>query len=152
MAVHIVDDAGYHRWRARIPFTNEEIAAALDRKYHEPCAVASYRKSEWLDRQHARMIARVLAGHLTGSIYSAALPYLVQRCSLCGKKALYRIGSLGRCREHRDVPAPSRAAVVQRFEQQQGAKEQRTKDKERRYKRRDSMKRFVRDQIIRERQ
>ena len=87
---------GYRKWRARIPFTDEEIARALD-------AEADWRASavqgNWL-REVAR---RCRAGWVSAKALSEALPRLVTVCALCPKKALYRMGSEGRCAAHRLV-------------------------------------------------
>jgi hypothetical protein len=54
-------------------------------------------------------------GWICGFMLRVAIPRLVKRCALCGKKALYRRGNEGRCGTHRDVAEQYSAARQQRF-------------------------------------
>lgn len=93
------DEASYARWRGRIPFTDDDIIAALERNVAaQPNdymrGVATNALAWFRDKRR-----------LSGRVYKMALPFLVQRCSIpgCGKKALYRFGSEGRCKDDRMV-------------------------------------------------
>ena len=87
----------YVAWRARIPFSDAEIADALHAE-----ALERARESEraWL-RVEAR---KARAGWVSGKGLNEALPRLVKVCGVCGKTALYRLNMVGRCRDHRFVP------------------------------------------------
>lgn len=87
----------YEAWRASVQFSNEQIADALAR------AFADGPSNDFIEKRHRSAIAYVRTGHLTSKLLAIALPYLVTTCVVCGKKALYRWGSTGRCRAHRDI-------------------------------------------------
>lgn|GEM_PF-4142166 len=93
----------YRAWRAKVPFTNEAIAAAL-RAEADRC-------DQMLDGRHKDGRASVFyrqradaveAGAVTGYDVRTTLAVLVQACGICGKRALYRYGAYGRCRAHKD--------------------------------------------------
>jgi hypothetical protein len=87
----------YAAWRRTIPWSNEEIADALERGpvSVNPCAGA-----------RARSMAAYLrkTGHLSSAMTAAAMATLVTRCCICGKTAHYRRGVEGLCSAHRDAP------------------------------------------------
>jgi hypothetical protein len=96
----------YARWRATIPYTQEQIAAALLEAAEgleslSPYVAEGYRRSAaWVTR----------TGRLYKAVLVKALAHLVKTCDVpdeagkpCGKKALYRAGTSGRCSAHRLV-------------------------------------------------
>src|SRR4029453_13714781 len=89
----------YRAWRATIKHTDEAIAGALDRQAegeHD-------RERRVLLRELARTCRR---GYVGKEAVHEAMPALVTTCALCDKKALYTIGTEGRCSDHRrDLPA-----------------------------------------------
>lgn len=101
-------DEERRKWRATIPWTDAEIAAAIrEAGANEPPYVAG--KREKLAAYFER------SGHLSKWILVIALPYLVRKCFCCGKPALYRKGVWGMCRVHRDEsPESFRAAAAAR--------------------------------------
>lgn len=85
------------KWRAGIPWSNAEVAEAIEQAAETVPAYNSAR--------YRRLAEYLLGGGRVSSIMlRIALPVLVKTCGVCGKTALYRIGRLGRCRTHRDVP------------------------------------------------
>lgn len=84
------------KWRAGIPWSNAEIADAIDQAAD---IVVPY------NRERLREVAAYLrsSGRLSSRMLRVALPILVTTCGLCDRRALYRIGKVGRCRVHRDV-------------------------------------------------
>ncbi len=76
----LMSDEAYAAWRATVPWTDDYMRA-----------------------KHRRAADWVRAGHLSSRLLGMALPFLVKTCAVCGRKALYRIGNLGRCSKHRDV-------------------------------------------------
>lgn len=90
--------ASYKRWRASIPYSDEEIAKAM-----EEAALAS---THGFQRNNALYYAKLIRwrGVVSAKSLRVALPFLVKICAVCGAKALYRQGNYGRCREHREVP------------------------------------------------
>lgn len=86
---------GFARWRATVPFTDEQIIAAL-LEHAARCPPGSGEA-----RDHAFWADVVKRTGLTAKAYRRALPILVKTCAICGKKALYRMGSEGRCSAHR---------------------------------------------------
>ena len=86
----------YAHWRRSIPYTDAQILRALEAGAAEaPNAFVAYR---W--RHLAKHLAHT--GRLAGVALRMALPYLVTTCTVCGKTALYRYGTEGRCQAHRD--------------------------------------------------
>ncbi len=95
-------DAEYQAWRARFPWTDEQFAEAV----LQAEAQNQYR-SEYSRRRAETAAAWVRSGHLSTVLLRLALPFLVKRCELCERKALYRLGIVGRCSVHRDVKSAS---------------------------------------------
>ena len=81
-------------WRARVPWTDIEVRAAL-------CAERIAVPGSYFAIDNA-IYCLDLYG-LTISVLSLALPSLVKTCALCGKTALYRYGNEGRCRAHHTI-------------------------------------------------
>jgi hypothetical protein len=113
----------YQDWRDAVPFTDAEVCAALREaaavEVNTFMAQKRLRAAEFLER----------TGKLSSGMLGLALPFLVRVCdivgpegALCGKPALYRYGSHGRCRAHKAlIPEESRRAYLQR-DQNAGAK------------------------------
>lgn len=99
----------FARWRATIPFTDAQILEALEQhrdthqvKYFRQCidsTIRSFRKT----------------GHLSKFILRVTVPLLVKWCGICGKVALYRQGTTGRCKVHRMVPVAHREERLARL-------------------------------------
>src|SRR5262245_16944587 len=86
----------YQAWRSRIPFTDGEVAGVLE--------VAAAAESRWPKRGELQELARRCRRGYVGKVaVAAAARYLVTTCGVCGGKALYHIGTEGRCSEHRRV-------------------------------------------------
>lgn len=92
------DVAAYAIWRGYIPFSDEAIASALE---SEALDLETSGKDYHAGRLRVRA-ARVRLGHVSRMDLRYALGRLVTLCGVCGKTALYRYGSQGRCRAHRD--------------------------------------------------
>ena len=102
---------GYEQWRARLPFTDEQILEALQ-QLKVSCENAG---SSYLVYRTERTIQHFSkTRRLSGKIYALALPWLVTTC-FCGKKALYRMGSQGRCKKHRLVTTIGREVYQARL-------------------------------------
>jgi len=94
--------AGYRRWRGSIEFTDEQIEAAL-------IEFAADHPDEFIRRKRALVVEHFKRTHrLTRYAFISALPYAIKVCTVvdaggetCGRKALYRQGDAGRCRDHR---------------------------------------------------
>ena len=84
----------YAAWRDEIPWTNAEIVQALR-------ADTTDRAPYLKERRERTALYLEKGGRLSKKILSMALPLLITKCTLCGKKALYRKGSRGYCRAHR---------------------------------------------------
>ena len=97
--------AGYDRWRRGIPFTDEEIAAQLDADA-EALEATGDRGDAWLAKSRRWNASQARKGRLTREGLGLALDALVKTCAVCGKKALYRLGTFGRCSAHRHVLEP----------------------------------------------
>jgi hypothetical protein len=93
------DPEAYARWRATIPFTDEAIAQALDREAIEQ----ETNGRNFLAERYRRHATWARAGHVTGYHLRVVLYRLITLCAVCGQTALYRLGSSGRCRLHRQV-------------------------------------------------
>lgn len=111
-----MSDGDYHRWRASVPFTNDQIADAIIESRR-----AVPNQTEWFLRRSEQLVAYVRAGGLSGKILGMALPFLVKVCGVCGKKALYRRGPEGRCSAHKLVPGTFQRQFQQRKEAISGA-------------------------------
>ena len=105
--------ASYEKWRRTIPFTNVQIELAIRQE-------AASSRNEFLKRRTLRRADHLYTtGRLTRRALSTALPRLVKYCSVCGATALYRIGSSGRCREHRSVGlVDARVQYIRRSDEQ----------------------------------
>jgi hypothetical protein len=92
-------------WRATIPWTDDQISAALDAEAEETERANDTRGGgSWLSDKLRRAAAHLRSTHrLSSWMLRYAVPRLVKSCGICGKTALYRYGSAGRCREHRKV-------------------------------------------------
>ena len=87
---------GYDRWRATIPWTDDQIVNELiECSIRQPVDFLKVRL-----RLDANFIATT--GRLSGRILSKVLPGLIKVCEFCQKPALYRYGVRGRCAMHRD--------------------------------------------------
>ena len=84
----------YHQWRKQIPFTDEEIAFALE-DLKTP--------NEYMKARYASLAVLARAGRIFAATLRLVVPVLVTRCHICGARALYRYGCEGRCRVHRDM-------------------------------------------------
>ena len=122
---------GYGRWRASLPWSDDDICAALE-LYASDCR-RRWGDSDCIDRRLAFNKQGVRMGRLSRFILGKALPYLVKSCHVCGKTALYRRGNHGACRLHRDT-LPSQP---QRYEQRSALVERAQRLKERGMKRSD---------------
>lgn len=99
--------ARYVKWRSRIPYTNEQILAALRRMESACSASLDDSAASQTKRQKAREVIEWFdtTRHLTGALYRHVLSYLVETCDICGATALYRYGGSGRCAAHKeDIP------------------------------------------------
>jgi len=86
----------YLVWRQAIPFTDEQIAGALDQLADE-----EYRHGRRVElRELARSSRRGYVGRVA---VKEAMPLLVKVCAVCGGKAIYHMGAEGRCSAHRSV-------------------------------------------------
>lgn len=104
---------GYARWRSHIPFTNEQIAAALDEEANEleaslatiPTTTHHNRLDQilYFVAKRRAQAAFVRTGRLSSGILQVATSRLVKYCGICGKTALYRFGMNGRCRAHKHL-------------------------------------------------
>lgn len=117
----------FDEWRASIPFSNEQIAAALDRAAaesatHAPKTAAKYQALAARLRETGRPWAQLVR---------AALPYLVTKCAVCGKKALYRIEALGACSAHRDALRPLALRIRAAMDRNLGDYQAAMRDRER---------------------
>ena len=99
---------GYRQWRATLPWTDEEFEMAC-------LAEAAASPTVFLRQRYEQWAGLARRGWICGFMLRVAIPRLVKRCALCGKKALYRLGNEGRCRTHRDVAERYTAARQQRF-------------------------------------
>lgn len=89
----------YQRWRARIPFSNEAFAAVYD------TFVSENENSFMADLFRKRAAKLRAGGRVSKRDLRNCLGDLITKCGICGKPALYRYGSQGRCRTHRsDAP------------------------------------------------
>lgn len=102
--------SSYEAWRRTIPFTNAQVVAAIRAEAAaQPNAFMAARwafKADYLER----------TGRLSSRTLASALGRLITVCACCGKKALYRQGVTGRCREHRLVPDAHVTARQERIE------------------------------------
>lgn len=87
----------YAAWRASVPFTNEQIADVLLEEADE----LREQGNEYLALNREYLAAQAIRNRVSRVALRHALPRLVRWCAVCGKTALYRYGSSGRCRAHR---------------------------------------------------
>ena len=89
----------YNRWRASVPFTDEQIAAKLE------ADAGLFRRdgNEFMASRLERRASQVRIGRVSKFDVGRVIDTLITSCAICGKKALYRSGSGGRCSTHRLV-------------------------------------------------
>ena len=113
----------YVEWRRTIPYTDDQIARALEQlaKMAEDgtfdARANAERRRYVADRFRLRANA-VRRGRLSSRDLSYVLPLLITRCGLCDKPALYRYGAYGRCKTHK-YDKPGSVAAHQRWRDQQ---------------------------------
>lgn len=106
--------------------TVDQVIAGLRELHAEQ--VAHWGVEGFLPRKTARLIdwcvrKRAYPRYAAG----LALPYLVKVCELCGRKALYRYGAMGRCREHRMVKPEGILRLEDRLDRRRAAIGQRVR-------------------------
>jgi hypothetical protein len=101
----------YEQWRSTVPWTDEQIAAALEQEA-DSVEVAN----AWLARRYRHHASRVMVGRLSLASLRVAIGRLVTACGICGKKALYITGSEGRCSAHRLIKSHAAAERSARVE------------------------------------
>ncbi len=89
----------YHNWRKSIPWTNDQIADALESQI-------AIQPNEFMAERYRRNAQWVRKGGLTNNLLGQALDVMVKVCAVCGKTAHYRYGNSGRCRVHLAVKDP----------------------------------------------
>lgn len=88
----------YAAWRRSVPFTDTQIVAALR-------DLGNTVPSDFLKNRYYGLAAYLeRTGRLSSIMLSLVVDRLITACACCGKKALYRAGNEGRCREHKYVP------------------------------------------------
>lgn len=109
------DQASYQQWRSKFPWTDEQFAIELD-----VLAAAVKEQSDFMHSRYVRLAELARAGRISAKIVSLCLGALIKTCSVagCGKKALYRIGTEGRCSTHRMVTT----AAVQDYNRRKALK------------------------------
>lgn len=100
----------FRRWRATIPYTDQQIADAL-----ETLAAAVESEDPFLAAIYRRHRQFAIQGRISAKMLGCVLPELIKRCALCEGRALYRIGNEGRCRKHKFVKDSHAEARKQRF-------------------------------------
>ncbi|MHB1260362.1 MAG: hypothetical protein ACYC2H_01465 [Thermoplasmatota archaeon] len=110
----------YDAWRASLPWTAEQIAAA-----HEELAAAYFndKPDHWLGRRLANQALWIRrTDRFSSAMLRQALPILIKTCDVveagvrCGGTALYRTANEGRCKRHRLVPAAAALARARRLD------------------------------------
>lgn len=104
------DSKGNGQWRKSIPFTDDQIADALEQLAAEVKAANPFMASHFL-----ACATSARAGRVGGRGIIAALQVLVKTC-FCGKKALYLTGSEGRCSKHRLVKSQEEIQRIKSLE------------------------------------
>ena len=130
----------YAAWRRSLPWTDAQLAEACR-------AEAQAAPNDFLRARYERHATRADQGSINRSILRLALPRLIQVCTICGKPALYRWGTEGRCRAHRLLKPSFIHDREQRIEQRDHAYDER----ERKRRRADSRYYFKQHQLIRRR-
>lgn len=127
------------QWRALVPWTNDEVAAALEVVMAD---LPDTTQGRFLAQRLRWNVEWLRAGkHLTSKMLAMALPVLVKTCGVCGKTALYRIGNDGRCRAHKDVTP---AAIVARRRQVEAQRAEEEREQAHRALREASQRAFAR--------
>lgn len=88
----------YEEWRATVPWTAKQIADVMRLVVHAN-DTTGYKKEQY--RKWADHVEKT--GRISSRALGVALPFLITKCELCERKALYRLGNVGRCSKHRDV-------------------------------------------------
>ena len=96
------NEESYRRWRARIPYSDAQIIAAIE-KWRADNSHGDKKTDAYITMRANSMRGAIERGYLSRSIFVAVLPYLVTHCAICDRSAHYRYGDEGRCREHRSV-------------------------------------------------
>jgi hypothetical protein len=111
----------YEDWRNTVPWTNAQIVEAMR-------AEADVHPSEF-----RRVAIRKWADHVetTGRLSAKALGFVLGRlvtvCEFCERKALYRLGNVGRCSKHRDIKNEHTEARARRLQFKHAMMERRQK-------------------------
>lgn len=92
-------DGRYAEWRKTIPFTDEQIATQLE----ADAALFAKDGNDFMARKYLWRAGRVREGFVCTFDVHRVWSSLIKTCAICGKKALYRAGSSGRCSTHRLV-------------------------------------------------
>ena len=103
--------SSYDAWRATVPFTDDQIADAIEAEANDVVSVNAFKA-----RQYRFYADRCRAGFVSSRSLGMALGRLVKSCAICGRKALYRVGSNGRCSLHRDIKSGYKIAAQERRE------------------------------------
>lgn len=128
----------YDRWRARIPWSDAEIAEALEAEADAREQNGNtFRAFKWRQRAES-----VRSGRLSKRDLTEALPRLITQCTLCGATALYRYGIEGRCRRHRDIPTDGFVHRIWMFEAKSNGIEQSQAERARKMSIKDQVKAF----------
>jgi hypothetical protein len=87
----------YEDWRNTVPWTNAQIVEAMraEAEVH-PSEFRRVAIHKWADHIES-------TGRLSSKALGMVLGRLVTTCEFCERKALYRLGNVGRCSKHRDV-------------------------------------------------
>lgn len=93
----------YESWRRTIPFTNEQIIAVFEEYLDNLEKSAGKRSASMVAWYRNEVNWLKKTGRLKAKVVAFVLPLMVKVCAVCGKKALYRYGTEGRCSKHRDV-------------------------------------------------
>jgi len=106
-----VSDDSYARWRARVPFSDEQFAAAYEADAEKLAASGHDYRAEFCRRR----AAACRRGHVGRVDLFNVLDRLITKCNLCDKPALYRYGMFGRCRRHHTISTEGFALAKQRY-------------------------------------
>jgi hypothetical protein len=124
-------------WRAKFPWSNEEVVAALEEIVNATEGTWRLQCSAYHLRRAADFIRRT--GRVTGWAMRQALPVLIRTCATCGAKATHRIGVEGRCRLHKDEAEARLIRMSVLYNSRAEDREQASRDDERERKRRDKL-------------
>jgi hypothetical protein len=107
-------------WRQTIPFTTEQLASAMEQELAEFPGTGTH--PGYL---RARIEVIRAGGRFSVREYTRyMLPRLIKLCAICGGRALYRQGSEGRCRAHKDQLTRGVFERNKRFDERSGAIEE----------------------------